>query len=245
MTATTAGTTVRVFPFMERPGIGALLALTAGTLNAWSLAATGTFATVQSGNLVVAGFAAAGGDLARLAMVSTSILCFGLGAALNAVLVTLLLRAGRSYSPAVLFGQAAVLLVIAVLAATQALPATVLVFGVSFVAGSQGNAFHRDHGMLYGNVAVTFVVQSFFSLLGRILVPASPEGRRTDLRSLGIYGGVLVAFAAGAGLGFGAQALLPAGALWLGMLLTAALGGAALRRAGRVPVDPSQNAPTP
>ena len=94
-------------------------------------------------------------------MALLSILCFGLGAFANSVLVTVLLRRGRAYSGPVLFAQAALISLVAVLAGLAVVPAAVLVMGISFVAGSQGNAFHRDHGMLYGNVAVTFVVQSF------------------------------------------------------------------------------------
>ena len=40
---------------------------------------------------------------------------------------------------------------------------------MSFVAGAQGNAFHKTRGMLYGNVAVTFVVQMAFNFLAQSL----------------------------------------------------------------------------
>lgn len=233
------------FPFMEQPVIGALLAVIAGLLNAWSLASTGTFATVQSGNLVTAGYAVAQGEWTHAAIAGTSILCFGLGAAVNSVVVTMLVRRGRSYSGPVLIVQAAILAVLALLAATAVAPALALVFGVSFVAGSQGNAFHRDHGMLYGNVAVTFVVQSVFSLLARAALPSSGGGRREDLRSAAIYAAVIIAFAGGAALGFLGEAVLPAGALWAGAAVTAALGVIAFSRRDQVHVDPSQNVPTP
>ena len=101
------GTRVVAFPFMERPLIGALLAVVAGSLNSWSLSQSGTFATVQSGNVVVAGFALAEGDGQRVSMAVLSILCFGLGAFANSLLVTVLHRRGRAYSGPVLFAQAA------------------------------------------------------------------------------------------------------------------------------------------
>lgn len=242
---TAEATKVVAFPFMERPVVGALLAAIAGALNAWSLAEAGTFATVQSGNVVVAGFALAEGDFARVSTAALSILFFGLGAFVNSVAVTILLRRGRAYSGPVLFVLAALIAVIAVLAVADVAPSSVLVLGVSFVAGSQGNAFHRDHGMLYGNVAVTFVVQSFFSLLGRVALPASRAGRSADLRSVLIFGSVLLAFAAGAFLGFLAQNLVADGALWLAAATTAVLAVVAVTRPDGVPVDPAQNAPTP
>lgn len=242
---TAEATKVISFPFMERPVIGALLAATAGALNAWALGQAGTFATVQSGNVVVAGFALAGGDFARVGMATLSILAFGMGAFANSIAVTLLLRRGKAYSGPVLFVLAGLVALIALLAVTRALPVSVLVLGISFVAGSQGNAFHRDHGMLYGNVAVTFVVQSFFSLLGRVLLPTSRQGRAADVRTVLIFGGVLLAFAAGAFLGFFAETLVSAGALWLAALISVVLGIAAATRPRGVPVDPAQNAPTP
>lgn len=242
-----APTRAAVFPLMERPGIAALLAAIAGALNAWSLAVGGTFATVQSGNVVVAGYALAQGDVSRAGMALAAIACFGLGAFVSSVIVTLLLRRGRAYSGAVLLAQTALLLGLAAWATGDPGAAPMLTLGVNVVAGSQGNAFHRDHGMLYGNVAVTFVVQSLFGMLGRVLLPSSREGRAADARSAAIYAGVLVAFAGGAAAGFFAQSLMSQGALWLAAAVTALLGVVAVRRerrGGRA-VDPSQNAPTP
>jgi len=239
------GTRVTTFPFMERPMVGILLAAIAGMLNAWSLAETGTFATVQSGNLVTAGYSLAMGDWSHVARALASILCFGLGAGVNAIVVTLLIRSGRTYSGPVLFVQAGLILVLGALATAGVAPAMVVALGVSFVAGSQGNAFHRDHGMLYGNIAVTFVVQSFFSLLGRVLVPSSAAGRRVDAQSALIYGGVLIAFAAGAALGFLIDTLFTAGSLWAAAGITLIVGLIAVTRRDPQSVDPAQNAPTP
>jgi uncharacterized membrane protein YoaK (UPF0700 family) len=59
---TTRPSQVTRFPLMERPVVGVLLSLIAGLLNAWSLTTTGTFATVQSGNIVTAGYRLAEGD---------------------------------------------------------------------------------------------------------------------------------------------------------------------------------------
>jgi uncharacterized membrane protein YoaK (UPF0700 family) len=38
-------------------------------------------------------------------------------------------------------------------------------FIVSFLVGMQGNSFHRVDGFLYGNIAVTLVVQQAFNHL--------------------------------------------------------------------------------
>ncbi len=144
-----------------------------------------------------------------------------------------------------LFAQAAIVVAVAALSAVGTAPAAVRVLAISFVAGSQGNAFHRDHGMLYGNVAVTFVVQSFFSLLGRLLLPASASGRRADAHTAVIFGGVVLSFAAGAFAGTLAESVVPAGALWLAAAVTVLLAVLAATRPDPTAVDPSQNAPTP
>lgn len=227
---------VSSFPLMEQPAVAATLASVAGLLNAWSFTHAGTFATVQSGNLVTAGYSLASGDTARAAAAVASILAFGLGAAADAIAIALLSRRRHVYSVAVLVAHAVVLSLVAISMITGWLPVIWGVLIVSFVAGSQGNAFHREHGMLYGNIAVTFVIQSVFSLVAQSVV--SPETRRAALSSAGIYGVVLIAFATGGGVGYVAESAIPQGALWVAVAVTVALALAAARERARIPIDP-------
>jgi uncharacterized membrane protein YoaK (UPF0700 family) len=162
----------------------------------------------------------------------------------NAIIVAVLLRRGHSYTPTILVVQTGLIATLAI-GAAAAIPAMGIALGVSFVAGSQGNTFHRDHGMLYGNVAMTFVVQSLFSLTGRAIVPSSETGRREDLGAAGIYAGVLVAFAVGAAAGFLLEQALNTGALWVGATVTLALATMSATQPDPRRVDPAQNSPTP
>ncbi len=174
-----------------------------GALNAWSLAEAGTFATVQSGN-VGGGLRARRGDFARVSTAALSILFFGLGAFVNSVAVTTLpRRADAPTAGPVLFSLAALIAVIAVLAVADVAPSSVLVPGVSFVAGSAGQRLPPRSRMLYGNVAddVRRAVVLQPPRQGR--APGGhARGRSADLRSVLIFGSVLLAFAAGAFLGF-------------------------------------------
>jgi len=233
-----------VFPVMERPTSALVLAFTSGVLNAWTFANVGTFATVQSGNLVTLGFFGAQGDWSRASAALTTLLAFGLGAALCAVAVAFVLHRGRAYSPWVLLFEALTLAVCSLLAATGAAPAMAVALVVAFVAGIQGNAFHRDHGMLYGNTAMTFVVQSAFSFLGRAVVGRRLGDGEPHLRVAGTYGLVVVAFAAGGAAGFALGSAWPAAPLLTAALAVLVLG--LVTGATRGPVDPAQSsAPTP
>lgn len=229
-------------PLMERPAAASLLAAVAGLMNAWTFQRAGSFATVQSGNIVSAGYFAAGGDGRRLGTVLMSIVAFAVGAAVCAVVVGLLSHAGRPYSPLILAAEA--VLVAALVPLSQVAPALWVAVAVSAVAGVQGNAFHRDRGMLYGNTAVTFVLQSTASLLGRALIARKAGDGEPHLRPAGVYALVLLAFAGGGAGGFLADSVWPAASLAVAATLLATMGVlTALWRRG--PVDPSQNAPTP
>lgn len=209
------------FPLLERPAVGALLAAVAGLLNAWSFGAAGAFATVQSGNLVTAGYAAASGDWPRLATVASALLAFGAGSAASAVLIERRGRRGAVYSTTVLEIEAVLVFALGLLVGLVPVEAGVVSLG--FVAGMQGSAFHRDHGMVYGSIAVTFVIQTVFSLTGQALLVQDSRTRRADARTIRIFGAVLLAFAFGGAAGFAVDAVLDGGAIVVAGALLAAL----------------------
>src|SRR5690606_35217344 len=130
------------------------------------------------------------------------------GSAFCGILMTLLQRKGEVYTPFVLFFQAAMLLVLWYLAHTLVADPTApinahhIAYAISFVAGMQGNAFHKNHGMLYGAVAVTFVVQMAFNFLIQGLFKRQGLDGEPNLMWSGIFFLVLLGFAAGGGIGF-------------------------------------------
>lgn len=232
------------YPLLEQPQVAVILAAVSGALNAWTLANVGSFATVQSGNIVTAGFYIADGNVERVVPVVLSVIAFGIGALLCAVFVTLVLRRRHSYSGWILAFEAVLLAVCGALAGAGAVPPMAVALTVSFIAGVQGNAFHRDSGMLYGNTAVTFVVQMTFSSVGRAAVSRTKAGDgAAPLRIAGLYGSVLLAFAAGAAAGFLLDTVWSAASL-LAVSLTLA-GLALFAVLARGSADPDQNAPTP
>ncbi len=231
------------FPVMERATTALSLAGVSGLLNAWTFGNAGSFATVQSGNLIVLGYSFAEGDWSRLLGVALSIVAFTLGACLCAIAIGLFQRARRSYSAWVLAAEILLLLAAAGVFLLWGGSAMVVAMLISFVAGAQGNAFHRETGMLYGNVAVTFVLQSVGSLLGRALISrVAPDGEH-HLRPAAAYLLVLAGFSAGGAIGFLLSLIGPAVALFAACALLAALAVADVLARGAV--DPGQNNPTP
>lgn len=222
------------YPLVERPGVGFLLAFMAGSMNAWTLPNAQTFATVQSGNVVQSGYWLAQGDWEKFSFPFLSVIAFGLGSAFCGILMTSLLRQGRVFTPFILFLQAAMLLVLAYLAQFMVVDGTLnahyIAYAISFAAGMQGNAFHKDHGMLYGNVAVTFVVQMAFNFLIQGLFKRQGINGEPNLMWSGIFFLILLGFAAGGGIGFlvGNQ-LLSSGAIILPAVIACILGVIALR----------------
>lgn len=235
------------YPLVERPFVGFLLAFMAGSLNAWTLPNAQTFATVQSGNVVQSGFWLAQGDFEKFTFPFLSVIAFGIGSAFCGILMTTLLRRGEIFTPFILFIQAAMLVVLWYLAHLKVADPTVpinthyIAYAISFVAGMQGNAFHKNHGMLYGNVAVTFVVQMAFNFLVQGLFRKEGINGEPNLMWSGIFFLVLLGFAAGGGIGFlVGDYVLQSGAILLPALIAVVLGIIAVgdaRKPGAV--DPS------
>lgn len=226
------------FPLMEQPFIGFLLAFTAGLLNAWTLAHADTFATVQSGNVVSSGFYLVDGDWAKFVPAIVSVLCFGVGSALSGVLMTAFLRSGRSFTPGMLFALCLLLIVGTLLASLTTTDPRYIAYGVSFVAGGMGNSFHKNHGMLYGAVAVTFVVQMAFNFLMQAAFSKKGVNGEPNLFWSGLFFLVLLGFAGGGAFGFLVDLWFNGASIALAALLMLVLGIVSLRQPG----DPD---PTP
>jgi len=190
------------FPLMERPLIGFLLALMAGSTNAWTLAHAGTFSTVQSGNIVQIGYRLAQNDWPAFWFAFWSVIAFGLGSAVCGVVMTSFLRHRRVYTRYILFFEFVALVALAWAASVGLIRPHYVAYGVSFVAGAQGNAFHKEHGMLYGNVAVTFVVQMAFNFLAQAMFKKEGINGEPNLMWSGLFFSVLFGFTLGGCVGF-------------------------------------------
>lgn len=187
---------------MEDRTVGFMLAFMAGLLNAWTLAHAQTFATVQSGNVIQSGYRLVQGDWPGFVFAFGSVIAFGLGSALCGVLMTTMLRRGKVFTPVVLWFEVIALVGLAVASRVGAIDPHVVAYAVSFVAGAQGNAFHKNHGMLYGNVAVTFVVQMAFNFLVQALFKKEGVNGEPNMMWAGIFFSVLLGFAGGGAIGF-------------------------------------------
>lgn len=242
MTSTSSTERMR-YPLLERPSAAIALAVVAGLLNAWTFSHTQTFATVQSGNIVSIGYFFVAGDMSRVGVAGVSVLAFFLGACACSVLILWLARRGRAYSMVVLAAETVLLLVLAGISTIGAVDPWWIAWSISFLAGVQGNAFHRETGMLYGNVAVTLVVQMAGSLLGRAIGVKIASDGKPHLRPAGGFLLILVGFAAGGAVGCAIDPVWTGGPIGAAALVLAML--AIVAAAHRGPVDPSQNAPTP
>ena len=195
-------TQTNVFPLMEERRVGFSLAFCAGLMNAWTFFHAQTFATVQSGNVIQVGYRLVEGDWIAFWFAFSSVIAFGLGSAVCGVLMTTLIKEGRNFSNIVLWSECILLSIITLLAFTNTIPLAFLAVSISFVAGMQGNAFHKDHGMLYGNVAVTFVVQMAFNFMAQSFFKKNGINGESNLMWAGIFFFVLFGFAIGGALGF-------------------------------------------
>lgn len=245
------------FPLMENPHVGAVLALIAGCLNAYTLFTAKTFATVQSGNVVQIGYRLMQGQWKEFWFSFIAVLAFGLGSLVCGAIMTMLLRKGRSFTVGILAIEAGTLIVLGAFIVVNPMQndtwgAAIVSFIISFVAGMQGNAFHKNNGMLYGNVAVTFVVQMAFNFLVQAVFQRDGIDDEPNLRWAGIFFYVLFGFAAGGAIGSVLVALSGwsidptathgwGGALWLPAALLIALAVLAVPRM----IDRDDPDPTP
>ncbi len=197
-----SGSKPPALPFMEWPLIGFVLAAIAGLMNSFTLIFAGTFATVQSGNVASSGIYLSTQDGPKWIFAIVSVFAFGLGSFSGGILMTLIKKKGKQYS-------VAMLTILGVLAAILSLIVVFsgfkeyhwIAYGVSFIAGAMGNAYHKDNNALYGAVAVTFVVQMAFNFLAQSLFAKKGLDGQSNLKWSGVFFSVLLGFASGGALG--------------------------------------------
>lgn len=225
---------------MERPYVAFLLAVAAGILSGFTFFTVHLFSTVQSGNVVQAGFQLAADQGVKWEHAVLAILAFGLGSGFTAVIQNILVRQSIDYSFVILIIEAAVLIALGFPFVADRWSMLTFAYVVSFLAGMQGNAFHRIEGLLYGNVAVTLVVQLAFNHLFQAIF----EDRRSHLLQSGIFFLILLGFSTGGFIGAWGTRQYDQRVLWIA---AAILGGLALwsfvRQRGGTPVDIPFDAP--
>ncbi|MGP0037559.1 MAG: YoaK family protein [Solirubrobacteraceae bacterium] len=207
-------------PLMEMPIVAAILALAAGSMDGFTFFSAHTFSTVQSGNVIQVGYWIAKSDLTKVGDVGLAIVAFGAGAMVTAFIQEFRAKRGHAISPLILLTEAAILAIVGLPFVGNNISTLDLAYIVSFVAGMQGNAFHKSEGMLVGNVAVTLNVQLAFNYLARALF-GTPTA---NLRKGGVYALVMLGFAAGGVLGGLAANHTDVRALWVPAAILLALG---------------------
>jgi len=205
---------------MERPVAALVLAIVGGLLSGYTFYTVKLFSTVQSGNVVQAGYQVAAGSGVQWQHAVLAILSFGLGSAVTALLENLMAEIEVDYSYVILFIEAAILLPMGFAFLHDRWSGLVYAYIVSFLAGMQGNAFHRVDGFLYGNVAVTLVVQQAFNHLVQSLF-GNP---RAHLLQSALFFMVLAGFAGGGYAGALGTRELEQRILWLPAALLALMG---------------------
>ncbi len=211
------------FPLMEMPMIAFLLAIAAGSLNAWTFQNAKTFATVQSGNIIQMGYQLAAGQWELLMFATGAVLSFGLGSFFAGAFIATAVRNNKRYTWQL---QILLLIVMGIALAcivTKAMRPEYITWIVSFAAGVQGNGFHKIKGLLYGNVAVTLVIQLAFNYLMQGFFKKRAANGMSNFYVSGMYFLVLLGFAGGGALGFGADKLWEGLSVVIAMVVTAGL----------------------
>lgn len=221
-------------PLMDRPLVAILLSISSGILAGFTYATVRLYSTVQSGNVVQVGYALESGASAPWRNAVIAIACFGFGSALTALLQNLMANFEVDYSGVILTFEAILLLVMGFTFVWDVTSPLTYAYIVSLLAGMQGNAFHRVDGFLYGNVAVTLVVQQAFNHL----IQAAFGSRRSHLLQSRIFFLVLFGFSTGGYIGAWGTGHLQSHVLWFSAALLGALALWSIVRENRhEPVD--------
>lgn len=199
---------------MQWPMIAFLLAIAAGSMDGFTFHTTGSFSTVQSGNVILVGQSIASADWAKLLNISLTILSFGAGAFVSQIIVILSRKRKRIVSDNVLLAEIAILVLVTFSVIHSQISPPYMAMIISFVAGMQGNAFHKLYGMPYGNIAVTLVVQNAFSYAASAL-----RGRKDALKNSLIHFFILLGFAFGGYVGTMLTRLYSEKAFWFTAIL--------------------------
>lgn len=192
-------TPIPKIPFMQLPTIAFLLAITSGMLDGYAFFTTKSFATFQSGNIIMLGYEFAKHGLAAIIPYIITIFAFGAGAMLLAWLRYKYNTNEKTWTFTLLSLEIMLILLLVAYIYFYKVEASGFhaVWALSFIAGMQGNAFHKINGMLYGNIAVTLNVQLGFSSLAESIAFKGQE-RRDALYKSYCYFLTLFGFAGGA-----------------------------------------------
>nr|WP_282550451.1 MULTISPECIES: YoaK family protein [Providencia] len=192
-------TTSPQVPFMQLPTIAFLLAIASGMLDGYAFFTTKSFATFQSGNIIMLGYEFAKNGLAAVTPYIISIISFGAGAMLLALIRYRYNTDEKTWTFTLLFLEIILLLLLIAYIYFFNVQANGFhaVWALSFIAGMQGNAFHKINGMLYGNIAVTLNVQLGFSSLAESIAYKG-KARKNALYKSYCYFLTLFGFAGGA-----------------------------------------------
>lgn len=208
------------YPLMERPMIAFMLAIAAGSMDGYTYFTAKSFSTVMSGNIILLGQTLTTKDMAKFTAIAFTIFCFGLGSVVTAILQKKSESRHKNWTFEILLAEVVFLFLLGFTGVNQLIGITVVCLIISFLAGMQGNAFHKIDGMLYGNVAVTLVVQLAFSYLAQAFFR-----KENALKNSGLFFLVLLGFAFGGFLGTYLTIHWAEKALWAtaGILLVLAL----------------------
>ncbi len=187
----------QLVPLMEQPPMAFYLAVIAGLMNGYTYHAASVFSTVQSGNIILLGQTIATQNWGHFYNILFTVLAFGLGSMFTALIEGISQKQGKkNWTFTVIFLEALILVVLASGLLGNYLSISIICMVISFVAGMQGNGFHKIKGMLYGNVAVTLVVQLGFSYLMQAI-----QGSKGAFQTSLLFFGVLLGFAFGGFVG--------------------------------------------
>lgn len=187
-------------PITQLPLIAFFLAIAAGTMDGYAYFTTKTFATFQSGNIILSGYTLATDDIVKLIPTVISILCFGLGAASTAIIRNWNNCRNKVWTFTILSIEMIVLVLLSLNPIHNLFLPLHIAWILAFLAGMQGNAFHKINGMLYGNIAVTLNVQLAFNYLAETFFKSNADKSKLMFQKFWDYFLVLIGFALGAGI---------------------------------------------
>lgn len=187
---------VPTYPVMELPWIAFFLAIAAGSMDGYTYFIGKAFSTVQSGNIILLGQTIATKNWAHFATIAATVLCFGLGAMITGIIEVLGIKKKKVWAFEILLLEAICLVALGFAPINGLFSAMALCMFISLLAGMQGNAFHKIDGMLYGNVAVTLVVQLAFNYIIQAFAGAKDAWKNSWL-----YFSVLIGFGGGGLIG--------------------------------------------
>lgn len=185
-------------PLVELPIVAFFLAISAGAMDGYAYFTTKTFATFQSGNIILSGFTIATDDFTKLYPTLLSIVSFALGSMCLAFLRDTLVSKNKIWTFTVILIEVFILSFLATNSFHNIFSPLHIAFVLAFVAGFQGNAFHFIDKMLYGNIAVTLNVQLLASFFAEAMMKINSDKRKVLFKKGFDYFVILLGFALGA-----------------------------------------------